>query len=162
MTRSRGGELIQFNPEIEKTFHRQRNTIERGDTSENSDTEEQLAMIEPVMDHVGAVERPMMEYSFPTDDGTISSIALPIVQANNFKIKPSIIQIIRSSVQFSDLPEEDPNKHLSNLLEIVIPLSLMVLVMMLLDLEYFPFSLCDTAKNWHQSLPTGSITTWAH
>ncbi|KAL0367406.1 UNVERIFIED_CONTAM: hypothetical protein Sradi_3630700 [Sesamum radiatum] len=60
----------------------------------------------------------MMEYSFSTTDGTISSIALPTIQANNFDIKPSIIQIIRSSMQFYDLPEEDPNKHLSNFLEI--------------------------------------------
>ncbi|KAL0416303.1 UNVERIFIED_CONTAM: hypothetical protein Slati_3462200 [Sesamum latifolium] len=43
----------------------------------------------------------MMEYSFPATDGTISSIALPTVQANNFEIKPSLIQITRSSVQFS-------------------------------------------------------------
>ncbi|KAL0434311.1 UNVERIFIED_CONTAM: hypothetical protein Slati_2765400 [Sesamum latifolium] len=118
MTRSRGGELTQFDPEIERSFHRQRNTIERGDTTENSDIEEHLTIIQPTMDHVGVVERPMMEYSFPTADGTISSIALPTVQANNFEIKPSIIQIIRSSVQFSDLPEEDPNKHLSNFFEI--------------------------------------------
>ncbi|KAL0401477.1 UNVERIFIED_CONTAM: hypothetical protein Slati_4177600 [Sesamum latifolium] len=59
---------------------------------------------------------PMMEYSFPIADGTIFSIAKPAVQANNFEIKPSTIQIIRSSVQFSGLPEEDPNKHLSNFL----------------------------------------------
>ncbi|KAL0463612.1 UNVERIFIED_CONTAM: hypothetical protein Slati_0248800 [Sesamum latifolium] len=82
------------------------------------DTKKQLTLIEPTMDHVGAVERPMIEYSFPTADGTISSIAKPTALANNFEIKPSIIQIIRSSVQFSGLPEEDPNKHLSDFLEI--------------------------------------------
>ncbi|KAL0454833.1 UNVERIFIED_CONTAM: hypothetical protein Slati_0822500 [Sesamum latifolium] len=70
------------------------------------------------MEIMGDVERPMMEYSFPTADGTISSIAKPAVQANNFEIKPTIIQIIRSSVQFSGLPDEDPNKHLANFLEI--------------------------------------------
>ncbi|KAL0320323.1 UNVERIFIED_CONTAM: hypothetical protein Sradi_5293800 [Sesamum radiatum] len=64
------------------------------------------------MEVMGAVERPMMEYSFPTADGTISSIVKPVVEANNFEIKPAIIQIIRSNVQFSGLPDEDPNKHL--------------------------------------------------
>ncbi|KAL0400100.1 UNVERIFIED_CONTAM: hypothetical protein Sradi_2353300 [Sesamum radiatum] len=54
------------------------------------------------MEIIRVVERPMMEYLFPTADGTISSIAKPAVQANNFEIKPAIIQIIRSSVQFSD------------------------------------------------------------
>ncbi|KAL0440344.1 UNVERIFIED_CONTAM: hypothetical protein Slati_2517400 [Sesamum latifolium] len=70
------------------------------------------------MEVMGAVERPMMEYSFPTANETISSIVKPSVEANNFEIKPSIIQIIRSSVQFYDLPEEDPYKHLMNFLEI--------------------------------------------
>ncbi|KAL0440160.1 UNVERIFIED_CONTAM: hypothetical protein Slati_2499000 [Sesamum latifolium] len=79
----------------------------------------------------------MMEYSFPTPDGTISSIVKPSVEANNFEIKSAIIQIIQSSVQFSDLPDEDPNKYLLNFLEI-----------------------CDTFR-FNGSLPAGSITTWA-
>ncbi|KAL0458561.1 UNVERIFIED_CONTAM: hypothetical protein Slati_0483300 [Sesamum latifolium] len=128
MTRNRSGELTQFDPEIERTFHRQRNTIEKRDTTENSNTKEHLPIIQTTMDHVGAVERPMMEYSFPTVDGTISSIVLPTVQANNFEIKPSIIQIIRDDA---------------------------------VRLRIFSFSLCDTAKDWLQSLPAGSITTWA-
>ncbi|KAK4389753.1 hypothetical protein Sango_2312300 [Sesamum angolense] len=70
------------------------------------------------MNHMGVVERPTMEYSFPTADGTISSIGKPIVQANNFEIKPSIIQILWSSVRFFSLLKEDPNKHLSSFLEI--------------------------------------------
>ncbi|KAL0345389.1 UNVERIFIED_CONTAM: hypothetical protein Sradi_4370200 [Sesamum radiatum] len=159
MTQSRGGELAQFDPEIERSFHRQRNTIERGDTTENFDTEEHLAIIEPTMDHVGAVERPMMEYSFPTADGAISSITLPTVQANNFEIKPSIIQIIRSSVQFSGLPEEDPNKHLSNFLEICDTFKFNGVSDDAVRLRIFPFSLRDTAKDWLQSLPAANRAT---
>ncbi|KAL0405596.1 UNVERIFIED_CONTAM: hypothetical protein Slati_3873500 [Sesamum latifolium] len=34
---------------------------------------------------MGVMERPMMEYSFPTADGTISSIIKPSVEANNFE-----------------------------------------------------------------------------
>ncbi|KAK4404376.1 hypothetical protein Sango_0806200 [Sesamum angolense] len=147
-----GGELTQFDPEIEGTFDRQKNTIERGENSRDSDIKEQLAIIEPAMDHVGAVERPMMKYSFPASDGMISSIAKPTVQANNFEIKPFIIQIIRSSVQFSGLLEEDPNKHLSNFLKYVIPLNLMVLVMMLLDLEFSHFHYVMLQKIGFQSL----------
>ncbi|KAL0445302.1 UNVERIFIED_CONTAM: hypothetical protein Slati_2252900 [Sesamum latifolium] len=107
------------------------------------------------MDHVGAIERPMMEYSFPTADGTISRISLPTVQANNFEIKPSIFQIIRLSVQFSGLPEEDPNKHLSNFLEICDNFKFNGVSDDAVRLRYFPFSLCDTAKDWLQSLPAG-------
>ncbi|KAK4411936.1 hypothetical protein Sango_0266600 [Sesamum angolense] len=70
-------------------------------SSGSSDTHEELTIMEPTMNHMGAVERPMMEYLFPTVDGTISSIAKPTVQANNFQIQPTIIEIIRSSVQES-------------------------------------------------------------
>ncbi|KAL0406442.1 UNVERIFIED_CONTAM: hypothetical protein Slati_3958100 [Sesamum latifolium] len=82
------------------------------------------------MEIMGVVESPMTEYSFPIADGTISSIAKPAVEANNFEIKPAIIHIIRSSVNDA------------------------------VKLRIFPFSLCDTAKDWLQSLPAGSITTW--
>ncbi|KAL0361671.1 UNVERIFIED_CONTAM: hypothetical protein Sradi_3851600, partial [Sesamum radiatum] len=94
----------------------------------------------------------MMEYSFPTTDGTISSIALPTAQANNFEIKPSIIQIIRSSVQFSGFPEEDPNKHLSNFLEICVIFKFNGVSDDAIR-RIFPFSLGDTAKDWVTSLP---------
>ncbi|KAK4410439.1 hypothetical protein Sango_0116900 [Sesamum angolense] len=67
---------------------------------------------------MGAIERPIMEYSFRTIDGTISSIAKPTVQAKSFEIKLPIMQIIRSSVEFFGLPNEDPNKHLANFREI--------------------------------------------
>ncbi|KAL0463097.1 UNVERIFIED_CONTAM: hypothetical protein Slati_0197300 [Sesamum latifolium] len=103
----------------------------------------------------------MMEYSFLTADGTISSIVKPSVEANNFEIKPSIIQIIRSSLQFSDLPNEDPNKHLINFLEICDTFRFNGISNDAVRLRIFSFSLCDTAKDWLQSLPAGSITTWA-
>ncbi|KAL0360929.1 UNVERIFIED_CONTAM: hypothetical protein Sradi_3777400 [Sesamum radiatum] len=103
----------------------------------------------------------MMEYSFPTADGTTSSIVKPAIEANNFEIKPAIIQIIWSSVQFSGLPDEDPNKHLVNFLEICDTFRFNGVSSDAIRLTIFLFSLCDTAKDWLQSLPAGSITTWA-
>ncbi|KAL0394856.1 UNVERIFIED_CONTAM: hypothetical protein Slati_4451800 [Sesamum latifolium] len=105
------------------------------------------------MEIMGAVERPMMEYSFPTVDGTISSIIKSSVEANNFEIKPSIIQIIRSSVQFYGLPEEDPNKHLMNFLEICDTFRFNGVSNDAVRLRIFSFSLCDTTKDWLQSSP---------
>ncbi|KAL0438926.1 UNVERIFIED_CONTAM: hypothetical protein Slati_2375600 [Sesamum latifolium] len=95
MTRSHDEELTPYDPEIERTFHQRKNAIERGENSGETDPEEQFAVFEPTMEIMGAVERPMMEYYFSTADGTISSIVKPSVEANNFEIKPSIIQIIR-------------------------------------------------------------------
>ncbi|KAL0355334.1 UNVERIFIED_CONTAM: hypothetical protein Sradi_3980300 [Sesamum radiatum] len=139
MTRSHGEELTPYDPEIERTFHRRKNNIERGENSGETDPEEQLVIVEPTMEAIGAAERPMMEYSFPPADGTTSSIVKPAVEANNFEIKPAIIQIIRSSaiLWFNGVSSDA------------------------IRLRIFPFSLCDTAKDWLQSLPAGSITTWA-
>ncbi|KAL0459163.1 UNVERIFIED_CONTAM: hypothetical protein Slati_0543500 [Sesamum latifolium] len=113
------------------------------------------------MEIMGVVERPMMEYSFPTADGTISSITKPAVQTNNFEIKLTIIQIIRSSVQFSGLPNDDLNKYFLNFLEICDTFRFNGVSNDAVRLRIFPFSLCDTAKDWLQSLLAGSITTWA-
>ncbi|KAL0408377.1 UNVERIFIED_CONTAM: hypothetical protein Sradi_1772100 [Sesamum radiatum] len=104
------------------------------------------------MEIMGVVERPMMEDSSPTADGTISSITKPVVEASNFEIKPTTIQIIRSSVQFSGLPDEDPNKHLINFLEICDTFKFNGVSNDAVRLRIFPFSLCDTAKDWLQSL----------
>ncbi|KAL0394811.1 UNVERIFIED_CONTAM: hypothetical protein Slati_4447300 [Sesamum latifolium] len=158
MIRSHGEELTPYDPEIERTLHKRKNTVERCENSRETDPEEQLVIFEPTMEVMGAVERPMMEYSFPTADGTISSIVKPSVEANNFEIKPSIIQIIWSSVQFSSLPDDDPNKHLINFLEICDTFRFNGVSNDAVRLRIFPFSLCDTAKDWLQSL---SITTWA-
>ncbi|KAK4407813.1 hypothetical protein Sango_0362300 [Sesamum angolense] len=113
------------------------------------------------MEIMGAVERPMMEYSFPTTSGTISSIAKPNVEVNYFEIKPSIIQIIWSSVQFSGLLDEDLNKHLINFLEICNTFKFNGISNDGVRLRIFSFSLCDTSKDWLQSLPAGSITACA-
>ncbi|KAK4397596.1 hypothetical protein Sango_1596200 [Sesamum angolense] len=104
------------------------------------------------MDHMEALEKSMMEYSFPATDGTISSIPFPTIQANNYKIKSSIIQIILSSVQFSGLPKYDPDKHLSNFLEICDTFKFNYVSDDAIKLRIFPFSLCDAAKDWLQSL----------
>ncbi|KAL0287269.1 UNVERIFIED_CONTAM: hypothetical protein Scaly_2770100 [Sesamum calycinum] len=97
---------------------------------------------------MGAVERPMMDYSFPIVDGTISSISKPNVETNNFEIKLSIIQIIQSSVQFSGLPDEDPTKHLIKFLEICDTFDFNDVSNDAVRLRISPFSLCDTAKDW--------------
>ncbi|KAL0352191.1 UNVERIFIED_CONTAM: hypothetical protein Scaly_1607800 [Sesamum calycinum] len=113
------------------------------------------------MEIMKAVERPIMEYSFPTADGITSNIAKPNVEANKFEIKPSIIKIIWSTVQFSGLPNEDPNKHLINFLEICDTFKFNGVSNNVVRLRIFSFSLCDNAKDWLQSLLAGSITIWA-
>ncbi|KAL0297704.1 UNVERIFIED_CONTAM: hypothetical protein Sradi_6822500 [Sesamum radiatum] len=105
------------------------------------------------MEIIGVVERPMMGYSFPIADRMISNVAKPIVQPNNFEIKVAIIEIIQSSVQFSGLPDENPNKNLVNFLDICDTFKFNGVSDDAVRFRIFSFSLCDTAKDWLQSLP---------
>ena len=59
-----------------------------------------------------------MEYAQPSIDGIASCIRKPAVQANQFELKPSYVNIIQNSVQFHGLPSEDPNLHIAYFLEI--------------------------------------------
>ena len=54
----------------------------------------------------------MMDYCRPNLDGASTSIARPRVAANNFEIKPNVIQMVQQYVQFDGFHDEDPNSHL--------------------------------------------------
>ena len=104
--------------------------------------------------------RALRDYAMPTVNGASSSITRPPVQANNFEIKPALIQMIQTAVQFGGLPNDDPNAHIENFLEICDTLKHNGVSDDAIRLRLFPFSLRDKAKAWLQSLPAGSITTW--
>ena len=55
--------------------------------------------------------RILMEYAQLSIDGTASCIRKPTVQANNFDLKPSYVNMIQNSVQFHGLFNKDPNLH---------------------------------------------------
>ena len=81
------------------------------------------------------------------------SITKPTVQANNFEIKPAIIQMIQQSVRFNGDLKEDPNQHIANFLEICDTFKLNGVSDDAIRLRLFPFSLGDKAKRWLMVLP---------
>ncbi|GKV16994.1 hypothetical protein SLEP1_g27554 [Rubroshorea leprosula] len=104
MTRSSGGDLVPFEQEIERTFReflreqKQNIMAEEGEGQNNA--------------------RTLGLYATPSLEGIASSIRRPAIQANNFEIKPAIIQMIQQTVQFSGLPNENPFLHIASFLEI--------------------------------------------
>ncbi|XP_050233331.1 uncharacterized protein LOC126681820 [Mercurialis annua] len=88
--------------------------------------------------------RTLVEFFLPNVDNANYGCFAPPILANNFEIKPGTIQLLESRCQFYGLEREDPNAHLSKFTE----------------LRLFPSSLRDKARNWIQSLPSTSITTW--
>ncbi|XP_073054601.1 uncharacterized protein [Primulina eburnea] len=104
--------------------------------------------------------RSLLDYTQPSIHGMMSSIVRPRIQANNFEIKPAIIQMIQTSIQFGGTPTDDPNVHIANFLEICDTFKHNGVTDDAIRLRLFPFSLRDKAKSWLNSLPAGSITTW--
>ena len=60
----------------------------------------------------------MFEYARLSLTKIESNIVKPTVAANNFEIKPNIIQMVEQFVQFNRLQDKDPNAHIANFLKV--------------------------------------------
>ncbi|XP_027156543.1 uncharacterized protein LOC113757463 [Coffea eugenioides] len=89
--------------------------------------------------------RILREFALPETQGSQTSIARPTVSANNFEIKPSLIQMVQQS-QYGGNATEDPNSHLSTFLEIYDTIKFNGVSDDAIKLQLFPFSLRDKAK----------------
>ncbi|XP_075486398.1 uncharacterized protein LOC142526009 [Primulina tabacum] len=103
---------------------------------------------------------PMLEYAKPSLDGARLSIVRPTATANQFEIKPAIIQMIQNTVQFGRNALDDPNTHIADFLEICDTLKFNEVSNDVVRLHLFPFSLRENAKSWLNCLHVVSITTW--
>lgn len=104
--------------------------------------------------------RTFNDLSRPSLVGMRPSITRPAVEANNFEIKSSTIQMIQTTCQFDGRSDEDPNDHLARFLAICATFSIHGVSDDAIRLRVFPFTLRERARTWLDSLPAGSITTW--
>ena len=148
-TRSQGINLEKVNPEIEKSCKKNRKEKREKDKQKMAENQAEQP----------ARNRVLHEYTMPTPGDTHNSIVRPTVDANNFEIKPAIIQMV-SQFQFGGLPSEDPNAHLAQFLEICDTFKMNGVSQDAIKLRLFPFSLRDKAKLWLHSLAPQSISTW--
>lgn len=151
-TRSSSSDLLSFDSEIERSLRSLRRE-QRSRTSSSMDEQPTNTMAEEI-------QKSLRDYAVPTVSGVHTSIARPAVQAHTFEIKPSIIQMIQSHVQFGGSPHDDPNEHITNFLEICDTFRSNGVSSDAVRLRLFPFSLRDKAKSWLNSLAAGSIVTW--
>lgn len=106
-----------------------------------------------------AEEHTLKEYATPSTEEPQTVIVYPTIDANNFDIKPALLNIVQQN-QFFELPTEDPNLHISTFLRLSGTLKSNGVTPETIRLHLFPFLLRDRASAWFHSLPNGSITPW--
>ena len=107
MTRNNTSTLEPFDPEIERTLRRLRNLVEKKvSPKKERPTMEETRVLKAANNAgvgngvvVGATEvenpkRTLMEYAQPSIERTASCIRKPAIQANNFKLKPSYVNML--------------------------------------------------------------------
>ena len=150
MRKSRSAELLPLNLEIERTLRqlRQENR-RRGEVQplEMANDNNQLP----------DAARALREFTVPFVSG--SAIRRPTIQANNFELKPALIQMVQTS-QFGGYPNESPDEHIAVFLQYCNTVKMNNVTDDVIRLQLFPFSLRDKARAWFNSLPQESITTW--
>ena len=190
MTRSRPEKVAEFNPEPERTFLRSKkkgkHRVESSSTSAKEELLKEKMELNP-NDNLGGngnLENPVgnppqhaqlvnnardrqnrpprtnFDFARPNLLNMTSSIVRPPVQANNFELKPSVIQMVQQNTQFNGLQDEDLNTHIQLFLELCDTFKFNGVSEDAVRLKLFPFSLKGKARQWLTSLPRGSITTW--
>ena len=81
------------------------------------------------------------------------------INVDNFELKPGLIHMARE-LAFRGRTNEDPHKHLRSFLEICGTVKMNGVSNDAIKLRLFPFSLQDRAKDWLETIPPDSITTW--
>ena len=103
--------------------------------------------------------RPLKEFAQPSDEEPSSSIVNPLIPANNFELKPSLLQLVQQN-QFAGLSTENPNQHLKVFIQLAETFKSNGASPDTIRLRLYPFSLRNRARSWLDSLPANSITTW--
>ena len=88
-----------------------------------------------------------------------TAIRRPPIQANNFELKSVTLHMLQN-ILFHGLPNENPNMHLTNFLEVCDTIKYDEVTEEALRLRLFLLLLGDRAKHWLTSQPPDSITSW--
>ncbi|XP_022155867.1 uncharacterized protein LOC111022881 [Momordica charantia] len=82
------------------------------------------------------------------------------MEADRFKLKPAMFQMLQTVGPFHGLSSEDPHRHLQYFMQVADSFKLEGVSKRAIRLMLFPYSLRDSAGAWLDSLPAESITSW--
>ena len=114
MHRKRNTDLIAADTELEKTLRSLRkikkaeNSTMADDRQEQNDEHREAARRPSITDTMEDFWRPIIQDEY-------SAIRQPVVEANNFELKPALITMVQQH-QFTGHPTKDPNEHLGRFL----------------------------------------------
>ena len=163
--------LADLDPEIDRTYHRRLRSARRVEIAEIE--EERVGSLEDNLSEEFEAEvntqevimadqrRIMSDYARPTLDSTGSCIVQPAIDANNFEVKASTMNMIYNRCQFDGMPHEDPHAHIKMFLDICNTVKQNGVSDDAFKLCLFPFTLNGKARDWLNALDRDSITTWA-
>ena len=100
----------------------------------------------------------LRDYAIPSA-GILPTISRSIIQANNFELKCITLQLLQN-IQLMGLPNEDPNMHISNFLEVCDTVKYNRVSDNAINLRLFLFSLKDKVKHRLNLEPPNYITSW--
>ena len=158
MHRKQDSNLIPADTELERTLRSLRKTKRAENAAmvdeRHDQTKEQrtTARRPPIIDTMEDFWRPIIQEEY-------YAIRQPIVDANNFELKPDLITMVQQH-QFTGHPTEDSNEHLGIFLIMANTVKLNGVRPEVIKLHLFPFSLRDIAVTWYESLPYGYVDTW--
>ncbi|CAM8933839.1 unnamed protein product [Rhodiola kirilowii] len=102
-------------------------------------------------------EKPLKDYSTPSLTGFQSLITPPGVNAPQFELKPTLINMVSNNA-FTGIG--NPNAHLTSFLELCETFKMNNVPKEAIYLRLFPFSLMGKAKDWLWSHEGSTFTTW--
>ncbi|GJU58989.1 reverse transcriptase domain-containing protein [Tanacetum coccineum] len=106
-----------------------------------------------------ADDRPMAEQLQAPTGGFESAIVVPIINAQNFELKSSLINLVQNRI-FRGGNDEEPHAHIRHFESITNNQRYPDVPNTTIKLLLFPFSLDGVAKTWLEKEPPNSILTW--
>ena len=158
MHRKQNIDLIPKDSELERTLRSLRKT-KRAENSAMADERQDQTEGQRTPSKRPPITDTMEDFWRPVIQDEYSAIRQPIVDANNFELKPALITMVQQQ-QFTGHPTEDPNEDLVRFLRMANTAKLNGVRLEVIKLHLFPFSLRDTTATWYESLPYGSVDTW--
>ncbi|GJZ83112.1 reverse transcriptase domain-containing protein [Tanacetum coccineum] len=106
-----------------------------------------------------ADDRPMAEQLQAPTGGFESAIVVPPINAQNFELKSSLINLVQNQI-FRGGNDEEPHAHIRHFESITNNQRYPDVPNTTIKLLLFPFSLDGVAKTWLDKEPPNSILTW--